>query len=161
MAEQRAVELRVAAEQRAAEQRAAEQRAIAEQRAAAQRAAEEEAARQAAAANWQPAPSDGEWIPAGAPGSNWSPSAEENGSEGEYVGRRRAAEPAMSTPPADAHHGRHSAGPEASDPGRPKPPHAPTLAAPPPPPAAPHAAPAPTPPHRPCGRRRTSSPQPR
>jgi hypothetical protein len=56
----------------------------------------------------------------------------------------------MSTPPPDAHRARHSVGPEASDPGRPKPPHAPTLAAPPPPPAAPHAAPAPTPPATPA-----------
>jgi hypothetical protein len=66
------------------------------------------------------------------------------------VGRRRAAEPAMSTPPADPHRGRHSAGPDASDPGRPTPPHAPTLAAPPPPHAPPHAASAPTPPAAPA-----------
>ena len=129
-AEERAAEER-AAEQWAAEERAAEERAIAEQRAAAQRAADEEAARQADAADWQPAPEQGEWIPAGAPGSNWSPSAGENGSGGEYVGKRRAAEPAMSSPPADIHRGRHSAPADAADPGRPIPP--PTLAAPPPP----------------------------
>ncbi len=142
VAEQRAAEERAAEELRIAEQRAAEERAIAEQRAAAQRAAEEEAARQAeAAANWRPAPEQGEWIPAGMPGSNWSPSAAENGSAGEYVGRRRAAEPAMTTPPADAHRGRHSAPADAADPGRPNHPP-PTLAAPPPP--ATHAPPQPT-----------------
>ena len=127
-AELRAAEDRAAEEQRATEQRAAEDRAIAEQRAAAQRAAEEEAARQAAdAANWQPAPAEGEWIPAGMPGSNWSPAKAENGSSGEYVGRRRAPEPAMTTPQADRQKGRHSVGPHAADPGRPQPP---TLAAP-------------------------------
>ena len=56
----------------------------------------------AQAPEWQPAPAEGEWIPAGAPGSNWvSPAAPnssaqstgENGSAAEYVGRRRAPEP--------------------------------------------------------------------
>jgi len=95
---------------------------------------------------WQPAPADGRWIPAGAPGSNWvapaaapqtppedQPSAE-NGSAGEYVGRRRAqapdaphSQPAMSTPPPELpRRGRHSVPPEAADPGRP--PAPPTLA---------------------------------
>jgi hypothetical protein len=98
--------------------------------------------------DWQPAPEEGQWIPVGTPGSNWvSPAVPnttgENGSAGEYVGRRRAtepaatrsapepaatsspAEPAMQSPPA--HRGRHSAPPEAVDPGRP--PAPPTLAA--------------------------------
>ena len=44
-------------------------------------------------ADWQPAPAEGQWIPAGTPGSNWSPSAAENGSSGEYVARRRAPSP--------------------------------------------------------------------
>ncbi len=129
-----------AAEQRAAEQRAAELRA-AEQRAAEARAAQEEAARRAVATQWRPAPATGEWIPAGTPGSNWSPSSGEtpggNGSAGEYLGRRRAAEPAMWTPPAGPRRGRHSAPPDASDPGRPIPPPSPTPAAPPPQPASP------------------------
>ena len=41
--------------------------------------------------------------------------------------RRRAPEPAMQTPPADVRRGRHSASPDAADPGRP--PAPPTLAA--------------------------------
>jgi hypothetical protein len=96
--------------------------------------------------DWQPAPAEGRWIPAGAPGSNWeAPAATpqtppvdqppaENGSAGEYVGRRRAPapdaphpQPAMSTPPPESlRRGRHSAPPEAVDPG--KPPASPTLA---------------------------------
>jgi hypothetical protein len=86
--------------------------------------------------DWQPAPAAGQWIPAGAPGSNWvEPAApdssaqppSENGSVGEYAGRRRAPEPAMQSPTAESHRGRHSAPPEAADPGRP--PTPPTLAA--------------------------------
>jgi hypothetical protein len=79
---------------------------------------------------WQPAPAEGEWAPAGTPGSNWVSSAQptsENGSAGEYVGRRRAPEPAMQAPPAEPRRGRHSAPPDAVDPGRP--PTPPTLAA--------------------------------
>jgi hypothetical protein len=140
-AEQRAAE-ELAAAQRAAEQRAAEQRA-AEQRAAEERRAAEQRAAEQRAAEWQPAPSEGQWIPAGTPGSNWTSPVTENGSSAEYVGRRRAAEPAMSTPPAEPRRGRHTAPPEAGDPGRPSPP--PTLSAepaqPPPPPE-----PAPPPP---------------
>jgi hypothetical protein len=86
--------------------------------------------------DWQPAPAAGQWIPAGAPGSNWvEPAApdssaqppSENGSVAEYAGRRRAPEPAMQSPTAESHRGRHSAPPEAADPGRP--PTPPTLAA--------------------------------
>ncbi len=77
--------------------------------------------------DWQPAPAEGQWIPAGAPGSNWASPIAENGSSGEYVGRRRAPEPAMQSPPADVRRGRHSAPPDAADPGRP--PAPPTLAA--------------------------------
>ena len=77
--------------------------------------------------DWQPAPAEGQWIPAGAPGSNWVSPIAENGSSGEYVGTRRAAEPAMQSPPADVRRGRHSAPPDAVDPGRP--PAPPTLAA--------------------------------
>jgi hypothetical protein len=99
----------------------------------------EPAASQAAPpAEWQPAPAEGQWIPAGAPGSNWVSSAGENGSSGEYVGKRRASEPAMQSRPAEPR-GRHSAPPEAVDPGRPH--SAPTLttesAVPPPHPEAP------------------------
>jgi hypothetical protein len=58
----------------------------------------------------------GQLIPTGMPGGNWV----ENGSSAEYVDSTRAAEPAMSV------RGRHSAAPDANDPGRPSPP--PTLA---------------------------------
>jgi hypothetical protein len=51
----------------------------------------------------------------------------QNGSAAEYVGRRRAPEPAMQAPPVGPHRGRHSAAPHAVDPGRPHSP--PTLAA--------------------------------
>lgn len=91
----------------------------------------------AAAAEWQPAPADGLWLPPGSPGSNWV-SSSINGEADEYVGRRRAPEPAqdaaegtgvqpaMSTPTPGPRRGRHSAPPDAGDPGRPA---APTLAA--------------------------------
>ncbi|MEO3758420.1 DUF6779 domain-containing protein [Mycobacterium sp. B14F4] len=87
------------------------------------------------AAEWQPAPADGQWIPAGAPGSNWVAPVE-NGSAAEYVGRRRAPEPdarpteihpTMATPPPEPPRGRHSAPSDVADPGRPGAP--PTLAA--------------------------------
>ncbi len=105
---------------------------------------------------WQPAPAEGEWAPAGTPGSNWVSSAQptsENGSAGEYVGRRRAPEPAMQAPPAEPRRGRHSAPPDAVDPGRP--PTPPTLAAEsggPPPHPEPEA-----PPPQPAGRRHRSA----
>ncbi len=102
-------------------------------------------------AEWQPAPAEGQWIPAGTPGSNWVSPVAGNGSS--------APEPAMSTPSAEPPRGRHtgaesgveadeaairrarhSAPADAVDPGRPMPP--PTLATPPahppPPPAPPH-----------------------
>ncbi|WP_207546418.1 DUF6779 domain-containing protein [Mycolicibacterium monacense] len=54
---------------------------------------------------WQPVPAEGQWIPAGAPGSHWTaPVAEEPPSE--YVGRRRAQEP---RPAPEPRHGKHSA----------------------------------------------------
>jgi hypothetical protein len=100
---------------------------------------EPERVAQAPSTDWQPAPADGQWIPVGTPGSNWvspDPSAEptgENGSATEYVGRRRApdsatsstAQPAMQSPAGPR--GRHSAAPDAADPGRASAP--PTLAA--------------------------------
>ncbi|MFB1294531.1 DUF6779 domain-containing protein [Mycobacterium sp. pW049] len=71
-----------------------------------------------AAANWQPAPAEGQWIPAGEPGSNWVAPAG-NGTQGEYVGRRRAPEEGPPPPPAadpepqpEPPRGRHSSGPE-------------------------------------------------
>jgi hypothetical protein len=114
---------------------------------------EPERVAQAPSTDWQPAPAEGQWIPVGAPGSNWvSPAVPdssaqptgENGSAGEYVGRRRASEPAAtssslpepaptSSPAQPAmqspspSRGRHSAPPDAVDPGRP--PAPPTLAA--------------------------------
>jgi hypothetical protein len=73
----------------------------------------------APSADWQPAPEEGQWIPAGAPGSNWaSPEQkpdrkpEQNGSTGEYVGKRRASEPDASPTP-EPPRGRHSATTEA------------------------------------------------
>jgi hypothetical protein len=92
--------------------------------------------------DWQPAPAEGRFVPAGTPGSNWGTSPEtpadrptaDNGSAAEYVGRRRApapgahSQPAMSVPsPEPPLRGRHSVGPGAIDPG--KPPATPTLAA--------------------------------
>jgi hypothetical protein len=64
----------------------------------------------AQAADWQPAPAEGQWLPAGAPGSNWAAPAasaptdapNENGSAAEYVGRRRAPEPAPAQSPEPA-----------------------------------------------------------
>jgi hypothetical protein len=101
---------------------------------------EPERVAQAPPTDWQPAPAEGQWIPAGEAGSNWTPPTAptapnsssptaENGSAGEYVGKRRAAEPAvtMQSPPAGPPRGRHSAPPEAVDPGRA--PAPPTLAA--------------------------------
>ena len=116
--------------------------------------------------DWQPAPAEGEWIPAGAPGSNWvSPAVPdssaqptgENGSAGEYVGKRRAPEPAMQSRLADLRRGRHSAPPDAVDPGRP--PAPPTLAAEsggPPPHPEPEPPPEP-PPAQPAARRHRST----
>jgi hypothetical protein len=109
---------------------------------------EPERVAQAPSTDWQPAPAEGQWIPVGTPGSNWaSPvvpnSTGENGSADEYVGKRRAPEQAPSSPPAQPapssppaqpamqspspRRGRHSAPPEAVDPGRA--PAPPTLAA--------------------------------
>jgi hypothetical protein len=106
---------------------------------------------------WQPAPAEGRWKPAGTPGSNWvsptpppptppppppaaTPPPEEQrpadvASPDEYVGRRRApapeaahSQPVMSTPsPEVPRSGKHSAPPQAVDPGRPAP--SPVLAA--------------------------------
>lgn len=59
--------------------------------------------RPAQPSQWQPAPAEGQYIPAGAPGSNWvAPTAEDD--HDEYVGRRRAPDQ-PSAPPR----GRHSA----------------------------------------------------
>ncbi|MBU8837660.1 DUF6779 domain-containing protein [Mycolicibacterium goodii] len=53
--------------------------------------------------SWQPAPAEGQWIPAGAPGSNWAaPVSPRNGASTEYVGRRRAPEPGETHEPAPA-----------------------------------------------------------
>jgi hypothetical protein len=96
-------------------------------------------------ADWQPAPAEGQWIPAGVPGSNWVSPVAENGSAAEYVGRRRAteaavlnspaqpAQPAMSIPAADLVRGRHSALADAVDPSRPAAPILATESAQPPP----------------------------
>jgi hypothetical protein len=55
---------------------------------------------------WQPVSAEGEFIPAGAPGSNWvAPPAPtpENGGTTEYVGRRRAPEPGETPAPPTPH----------------------------------------------------------
>jgi hypothetical protein len=135
----------------------------------------------AQAADWQPAPAEGQWIPPGAPGSNWvapaaTESPAENGSAAEYVGRRRApeptpvqspaqpapdqspAQPAMQAPAAGPRRGRHSAPPEAVDPGRPPtPPSLHTESGGPPPHSGPEPEQAPEPPPaEPEGRRHRS-----
>lgn len=80
--------------------------------------------------DWQPVPADGQWLPPGAPGSNWVSNV--NGATTEYVGRRRAPEPGdaaappstdpnISTPSPEPRRGRHSAPPDSGDPGRPAP----------------------------------------
>jgi hypothetical protein len=74
--------------------------------------------------DWQPAPAEGQWIPVGTPGSNWVSSAVPN-SPPEPAAADSPPQPAMQAPPA--HRGRHSAAPDAVDPGRP--PAPPTLAA--------------------------------
>ncbi|ULE35087.1 DUF6779 domain-containing protein [Mycobacterium sp. IDR2000157661] len=73
--------------------------------------------------DWQPAPAEGQWIPAGTPGSNWTAPAG-NGSADEYVGRRRAPEadarppeapPTAAAPPPEPRRGRHSAAADTAD----------------------------------------------
>ena len=93
-------------------------------------------------ADWHPAPAEGRWIPAGAPGSNWGhrlrrgrdsatrrACAPQRFGSDEYVGRaprrdgptpHRTSCPAGDVaPPPEPPRGRHSAPPEAVDPGRP------------------------------------------
>jgi hypothetical protein len=89
----------------------------------------EPAAAQAPSTEWQPAPAEGQWIPAGLPGSNWVSSVAENGSSGEFVGERGAPQPAPAhspAQPAPAHSPAQPAMSASADPGRPTPP---TLAA--------------------------------
>lgn len=58
----------------------------------------------APAGGWQPVPAEGQYIPAGHPGSNWvSP----NGTEDEYVGRRRAPEQSAPDQPLETPRGKH------------------------------------------------------
>ncbi|MBV5243771.1 hypothetical protein KUF57_09520 [Mycolicibacterium sp. PAM1] len=60
----------------------------------------------AQSSQWQPVPAEGQYIPAGAPGSNWVAPPAEDGHD-EYVGRRRAPEqPSEDRRPP---RGRHSA----------------------------------------------------
>jgi hypothetical protein len=106
--------------------------------------------RQQQPTEWRPVEAEGQWLPPGAPGSNWSAPATENGSSADYTGRRSAPEPVMPAPAAEPRRGRHSSPPEpagetgetasaqarhsappdAVDPGRPAPPPPPTLATP-------------------------------
>jgi hypothetical protein len=108
---------------------------------------EPERVAQAAPTDWQPAPNSS------------APPTAENGSAGEYVGRRRAPEPAvtMQSPPVGPPRGRHSAPPEAADPGRaPAPPTLATESGSPPPHREPEPPPQP-PPAQPEARRHRSS----
>jgi hypothetical protein len=63
-------------------------------------------------AGWQPAPAEGEWIPAGVPGSNWVSPPVEAPVPPEYVGRRRAPDAAdhdaTSEEDTEPPRGRHS-----------------------------------------------------
>jgi hypothetical protein len=101
--------------------------------------------------DWRPAPAEGQFIPAGNPGSNWLSEVAENGSSAhsepatpEPPPEAPTPEPAMTPPPAEVPRGRHfNAGstdaeaprrarhsaPADVDPGRRQ--HAPTLAPPP------------------------------
>ncbi|WP_191262520.1 DUF6779 domain-containing protein [Mycolicibacterium cosmeticum] len=63
------------------------------------------------AAGWQPAPAEGRFIPAGAPGSNWV-SAPANGTPPVHP------EPAMTPPPVETRRGRHSSTGEPDAPPR-------------------------------------------
>ncbi|MCW2588194.1 MAG: hypothetical protein JWQ86_621 [Mycobacterium sp.] len=100
-----------------------------------------------AASNWQPAPADGQFIPAGEPGSNWESLVAENGNSSAHP-------PAMTPPPAEPRRGRHGTSEpigeeapprarhwsqDADDPGR----RSPTLASPSHPPTPPPAEPEP------------------
>ena len=126
---------------------------------------EPERVAQAPPTDWQPAPAEGQWIPAGTAGSNWTPPTSEptaeNGSAAAYVGKRRAPDPAvtMQSPPAGPRRGRHSAPPEAVDPGRaPAPPALAAESGSPPPHPEPEPEPAPQPPPaQPEARRHRSS----
>ncbi|MDA4106567.1 DUF6779 domain-containing protein [Mycolicibacterium holsaticum] len=77
------------------------------------------------ATGWHPAPADGQWLPPGAPGSNWVAPVEEDRPAQEYVGKRRAPEPTAAapepspTPPGyePPRRGRHSGPAETADPG--------------------------------------------
>jgi hypothetical protein len=104
-----------------------------------------------AASSWQPAPADGQYIPAGEPGSNWESLAAENGASSPVA--EPPPPPAMTPPPAEPRRSRHGSAdptgeeaprrarhwsPDAEDPGR----RSPTLAPPPQPPAPPQAPPA-------------------
>ncbi|MGH3675297.1 MAG: hypothetical protein ACRDU5_06080, partial [Mycobacterium sp.] len=148
-AEQRAAEQR-AAELRAAEQRAAEQRRAWEPPTAPPQQEPERVSNPTGSTDWQPAPAEGEWIPAGMPRSNWASPVAENGSSGEYVGKRRAPEPVMSTPPGEPRRGKHSAPADAADPGRP------SSSTPPPPQATPPPQPPPPTPPEPAAPRHRS-----
>ena len=128
---------------------------------------------------WRPAPAEGQFIPAGNPGSNWLSEVAENGSAAQSVPATPeptpeppAPEPAMTPPPAEVPRGRHyTAGaadaeatrrarhsaPADADPGRRQPP--PTLA-PPPAPQPPPAPPEPTEAERAARHRGQDEPEP-
>jgi hypothetical protein len=89
---------------------------------------------QSRSSDWQPAPAQGLWIPAGAPGSNWVQSTESGSAEStDYVGRRRAPEstpepraaeqshPTMSSPPPEPPRGKHSVAQESTERATPPP----------------------------------------
>lgn len=53
---------------------------------------------------WRPAPAEGQWLPPGTPGSNWTAPAAPERAADEYVGRRRAPEPETIEPPRRGRH---------------------------------------------------------
>ena len=92
--------------------------------------------RAAQAPDWQPAPAEGEWIPAGAPGSNWvSPAARRFAGSADGRRRRRRQVPDATAPPAERFTGQPaeltSAGDGHAEPRcRPRPPTPPRAATP-------------------------------
>lgn len=62
--------------------------------------------------SWQPVPAEGQWIPAGAPGSHWTAPVEQQAPQ-EYIGRRRAQEPDPEPAPEAVAEAAPEAAPEA------------------------------------------------
>lgn len=73
------------------------------------------AGRAPSASDWRPAPAEGEFIPAGAPGSNWTAAPERNGASAAADDR---SETPLVAPPG---HARHSAPAQADPAWQPQP----------------------------------------